>query len=123
MLQKATVKILSASNQGDQSPGSSPSSTSSSDSQSENGCSIDSLLNDSQMEELEFAAQELKLSISSLLNHLKKALETEMLNSPSKGRRVLPLSPHERAGLASPKKNNRINIARNLNIVDLAESS
>lgn len=123
MVQKAATKIILASNCGDsQSPTGSPSSSCS---QSEVDTVTDSLLNESQVEEMDFAVQEVKLSVSSLADHLKRALESEMVNSPGgRNRRVLPLSPHDRTGMASPRKlGNRINAARNLNLVDLVETS
>ena len=82
-----------------------------------------STMSDSQIEQIDFAVQEVKLATVSLNALIKKQLEKEGLLTPGKSKRVLPLSPRRGiTGLKSPTvTQNSAGSARNLCLVDLAE--
>ena len=97
----------------------------------ENDASIDealaetSTMSDSQIEQIEFAVQEVRLATTGLSALIKKQLENEGLLTPGKSKRVLPLSPRKgNGGVKSPavtQKSGGGGVARNLGLVDLAE--
>ncbi|KAI0241565.1 hypothetical protein LSAT2_023593 [Lamellibrachia satsuma] len=82
-----------------------------------------STMSDSQIEQIDFAVQEVKLATVSLNALIKRQLEKEGLLTPGKSKRVLPLSPRRgNTRLKSPTvKQNSAGSARNLCLVDLAE--
>ena len=113
MIQKSTVKIL-ATSLGDTSL------TLLSDSQLDHSGDF-SLLSDSQLQELDFAAQEIKLGTNALILAIKKEIDDKgpgckLTRSPSKTKRMLPLSPKK----GSPKYGK---VKKNTALVDLAASA
>ena len=82
-------------------------------------------MSDSQIEQIEFAVQEVRLATTGLSTLIKRQLENEGLLTPGKSKRVLPLSPRK-GGVKSPvvSQKNGVSgggVARNLGLVDLAE--
>lgn len=112
MIQKSSTRILAVSS-------ASP----------ENDTSVDialtdtSTMSDSQIEQIDFAIQEVKLATAGLTTFIKKQLEKEGLLTPGKSKRVLPMSPRRgNNGLKSPTlTQNGSGVSRNLCLVDLAE--
>jgi hypothetical protein len=115
MIHKAGSRILSTSI-GDNSSLLSPST----DHSSSSSTTIDSsLLSDSQLQLLDYAAQEIKLATNNLVLAVKKELDNnenrttkdgKLNRSPSKAsKRVLPMSPQRRDSLrGSPTKQGRV---------------
>ena len=95
----------------------------------ENDTSVDaaptdtSTMSDSQIEQIDFAVQEMKLATAGLSMLIKKQLEKEGLLTPGKSKRVLPMSPRRgNTGSKSPTlMQNGSGVSRNLCLVDLAE--
>ena len=95
----------------------------------ENDTSVDttptdtSTMSDSQIEQIDFAVQEMKLATAGLSALVKKQLEKEGLLTPGKSKRVLPMSPRRgNTGSKSPTPTqNGSGVSRNLCLVDLAE--
>ncbi len=96
-----------------------------SDNQSET--SEHSVLTDSQAEQLDIAAQDVKLANVSLINAIKQAMDSDSISvassvSPNKTKRVLPASPSSSTSGASPKETKKQHrLRRSLSLVDMAE--
>ena len=113
LVQKSAVKLLSASE------GSVNNST---DTGSESDMSV---LSDTQTELLEYAVSEVKSSTASLISLALKHADPNDPGSPTKTKRMLPVSPEEsRASLATRKTNHKRtnSIKRNLNYIQKASS-
>ena len=113
LVQKSAVKLLSASE------GIVNNST---DTGSESDMSV---LSDTQTELLEYAVSEVKSSTASLISLALKHADPNDPGSPTKTKRMLPVSPEEsRASLATRKTNHKRtnSIKRNLNYIQKAAS-
>ena len=111
VIQNSTLKLLQNSNSENGNSGSQ-------DSQSE--CSETSVLSDVQSEQMDVAAQEVKLATQTLIGVVKAQLKSDTSPSPGKGKRMLPLSPTESARLtgASRSRSSLGRIRRNISLLD-----
>ena len=111
MVQKPSASILAAS-----------SACPESDASVDDGIAETSTMSDSQIEQIEFAVQEVRLATTALSALIRKQLENEALLTPTKSKRVLPLSPRK-GGVKSPGVTQKGSggVTRNLGLVDLAE--
>ena len=117
MIQKSSTKILSTS------VGDISLSFLSSSGQLEQSADT-SLLSDSQLQLLDYSAQEIRLATNALILAVKKEVDSEegkLTRSPSKSKRMLPLSPQRSNSFrGSPSKQGRVK--RMAALVDIAAS-
>ncbi|XP_013411513.1 uncharacterized protein LOC106174479 isoform X3 [Lingula anatina] len=115
LIQKSTNRLVACSSSTAESPASAMT-----DNQSET--SDFSVLSDSQNEQMEIAAQEVKLATSALADYIQKTLKNDTsFGTPSKVKRMLPVSPEKlvRPSSSPNLQNKTAYIRKNLSLVDM----